>query len=334
MYVQFLRTFAAMKISILCQKDQAGSGMMFVRALRSQGHEAMLFTRTAHEYGYEYDVLFNMGRSERKAIATKHILNSDVIHFKGDQMPFTGAYKILKGMNPPPSVITFGGSGFRRRTPDLPPETCLHWYPVSRYRGLVNAMSAITPDLMYREDIRLTPHAYPDTPNLYRHRAVPVLGHSPSNRGKKGTDTLFLPAVQILRDRGVRFDLRVIEKQSNADCVAQKAECSVFFDQGVLPAYGMSAVEAMMMGIPVVTRMTKEVKQRDPAYTGSPLFLFDEHTPEVLADVLEEALTGDLALSNRLTHEWAMSMHSYAPVAARLAGLYNQALTSRCTTLR
>jgi len=320
-----------MKVSILCQKDQAGSGMMFVRALRDSGHQATLFVRMAHQYGYEYDVLYVGPKSERKKIAKDSILNSDIIHFKGDQLPFTGCFKILRDMHPPPTVVTVGGSGFRRRSDDLPDETCQHWYPVGRYRAITQAMSAITPDLMYAPDIMLTPHAHPEVPIEYRHRKVPVIGHSPSSREKKGTDSLFLPAIDILRKRGVVFDTMVIEGVNNQECIEQKSQCSVFFDQGVLPAYGMSAVEAMMRGIPVVTRMSDEVKQRDPAFAGSPLLFFDKRSPEVLADKLQEAVECDLQKLSGQTHEWAMSMHSYKPVAKRLECLYEKALRSRST---
>jgi len=299
--------------------------MMFVRALRDGGHEANLFVRMAHQYGYEYDFLYDGPKSERKKVAKTHILNSDILHFKGDHMPFTGAFKILRDMHPPPSVVTFGGSGFRRRSPDLPPETCQHWYPVGRYRAITKAMSAITPDLMYAPDIMLTPHAHPEVKPTYIHRKVPIIGHSPSNREKKGTNNLFLPALDILRSRGVKFDTMVIEGATNAECIERKSQCSVFFDQGVLSAYGMSAVEAMMRGIPVVTRMSDEVKEKDPAFAGSPLLLFDERSPEVLADKLQEAVESNLQDLSRRTYEWAMSMHSYAPVTSRLMELYRRA---------
>jgi hypothetical protein len=318
-----------MKVAILCHKDQAGSGMMFARTLRHHGHEATLYTKTAHGFGYEYDVLLDHRGPMTKRRAKEELGAFDVIHFKGDQLPFTGPYKALKNIKSPPAVITVGGSGFRRRNPQYPTEACQHWYPVSRYRGLVSGMSAITPDLMYAPDIALVPHAHHEVESAYQHRQIPVLGHSPSHRLKKGTDNLFLPAVEILRARGVKFQLKVIEGVDNASCIKAKSECSVIFDQAVIPAYGMNAVEAMMMGIPVVTRMTHEVRQRDPLLMQSPIFTFQHQSPTEIADALQEALGGDLRRASHDIREWAMEMHSYAGVHPRLIALYSKALTSQ-----
>jgi hypothetical protein len=187
-------------------------------------------------------------------------------------------------------------------------------------------MSAITPDLLYDPDITLLPHAHQDRPNLWMDRRRIVIGHSPSKRDKKGTDTVFLPAIEILKNRGWDVDVMVIEGVDHATCIEMKSVCSVFFDQAVCSAYGNSAVEAMMMGIPTVTRMDHHVRRADPMYMHSPVEFFDGDCPLMASMAIESVLQDDLQKRSRQTHEWAGGLHSYGSVFRRMMELYSGAM--------
>lgn len=99
--------------------------------------------------------------------------------------------------------------------------------PVARYRRLRERLYRPDPDGWFR------------------------VGHSPSVREKKGTDT-FLRAIERLRRMGMKVRPVLIEDQTHAECLRIKAaECDAFFDSFWL---GMqcSGIEAGAMGIPVI----------------------------------------------------------------------------------
>lgn len=313
-----------MKVLIVSIKDQAGSGYRFVEALRAGGVEASIAVMEKHKNGYAYDHFISGGKRTRAAVVDKLLDGVDVIHYKGDHLPGTCGLKIYNRGVGIPRAFTAGGSGFRRRGSTDIPKTCLHWYPVSMYRQRVDVMSAITPDLMYTDDIRLVPHAYPVMPFSRPGNSIPVIGHSPSVREKKGTNNVFLPAIDILRSRGHRFEVDLIEGVSNAECIERKYRCDLFFDQAECDAYGMSAVEAMMRGVPVVTRMSMETRMKDPGYAHCPLKFFSERSPVAAADAMEATLMAGSWIAEA-TYQWAISMHSYESVHHRLMDMYKDA---------
>jgi len=314
------------KVVITALKDQSGSGQQFAYALREGGVDATMIAQVPHAAGYPIDMILPSTKDKRIAAAFKALNKADILHYKGDHMPDVAFFKIFKVL-PTPRVITFGGSGFRRRDPSLPQKACLHWYPVAMYRNRSKAMSAITPDLMYAPDIMLVPHAYPNYRSTFTRSHTPTITHSPSHKEKKGTDTVFLPAIDILRKRGHRFHLRLIHNVSHHECLNMKANSHIFFDQALAPAYGMSGVEAIMRGIPMVTRMNADTRAKDPKYLDCPISFFEDPTPESAANAIEQLLLSNLQEMSERTHAWARSMHSYEEVYHRLISLYSNAIT-------
>ena len=84
---------------------------------------------------------------------------------------------------------------------------------------------------------------YPD-PNNQR----PLVVHTPSHRGKKGTESV-LAAVAALKD-SYDFDFQLIENVPHVEALKMVSQCDIMLDQFVLSGYGLAASEAMALGKP------------------------------------------------------------------------------------
>jgi hypothetical protein len=319
-----------MIVTVFSTKDTAGSGMKFAQALISEGHDAMAFVRDGHIYGYA-----NHGDFTHPDIPDR-ILKSDVIHIKGDEF-FNDAnygvvFDLVKKSNKP-IVITVCGSGFRRMEKMFRAhiKIALQWHPIEDYIAECDVLTSITPDLCYEGyDIKWTPHAckeydLPEKRSGVRHIRV---GHSPSVRSKKGTNDVFLPAMKLLRAMRIGAHPHLIEKLSHSEAMKKKAECDVFFDQGIVPFYGMSAVEAMAMGKPVISRITKAVMSRDERLADCPVLALERPCPHCAADLIAEAIENKDALSIK-TLEYFRRTHSYKAVSECLESVYKQAIKNK-----
>lgn len=325
-----------MRVAIISIRDQAGSGYQFACALRSMGIDAMCFTRIKSKFGFltDGDIEDNLG----------YIMSADVLHFKGDDLPGHGSFPEIfpeQYLRPDkPIVITVGGSRFRRMADHLPPETCLETWPIERYFNVTPFVTAITPDLCYPGyGIEWMPHAcndmYEEKKAFDKNRPAGrkiVIGHSPSNREKKGTDSVFLPMAEIFEE-SYNAEVLMIENIHHHMALRKKMNCDVFFDQAVLPSYGMSAVEAMSMGIPVVTRGNMDVIgryiSRDIDKIGIndfPVLFFG--SPPVLMSPYLAVRWGikNIEFLRKSTRQYFLNTHSYSAVAPKLYDLYSRAI--------
>lgn len=112
--------------------------------------------------------------------------------------------------------------------------------------------------LPFQSELAIRPYSHfflPVNLDLYTHyvpeRDVPVLVHAPSRRGFKGTD-VFLETLDRLRDEGVDFELKLLEKVSNREVLKALVEADVVLDELNAPHYGMLALEGMASGCAVV----------------------------------------------------------------------------------
>ncbi|GAB5520009.1 MAG: hypothetical protein RhofKO_22600 [Rhodothermales bacterium] len=112
--------------------------------------------------------------------------------------------------------------------------------------------------LPFQSELALRPywHFYlPVNLDLYHHhipgREVPRLVHAPSRRGFKGTDQFFA-VLDRLEAEGVKFDLQLLEKVTNAEVIAAIEDADVVLDELNAPHYGMLALEGMATGCAVV----------------------------------------------------------------------------------
>lgn len=114
--------------------------------------------------------------------------------------------------------------------------------------------------------------------------------HCPTDRSIKSTADL-IAAVNVLRLEGVPIELTVLERLSNREIIRAKASfADVYVDQLKL-GYGVNAIEAWAMGIPVIAGFADHPDWRTHALKrygcGSPTGLpFYEASPEMLVATL------------------------------------------------
>lgn len=327
-----------MRIVIISECDYAGSGRRFSEALRNAGHTCVQVSFRRNKYDYPVDLLAG---PHNLPVVQDLIDNADVVHFKGDHLPshFTALQTAHRAR-----VITMGGSAFRRpanKHQRRPWELAL--WPLAEYRAQADALGALTPDLLYPGlDAVWTPHA---TAVRNRWKAprkgeAIIIGHSPSNPEVKGTDTIVKPAIAALKLLGYNVELRVIRGKSNAECLAAKSACHLFIDQALIPAYGLSAVEAMGMGIPVVTLLPQLHPRMESGGHGCPILRMAEPTVKELHWVLVALIDGVTSTQwrqlNRATLAYAERVHGQQAVADTLVHLYRMAIAAwkTKTTLR
>jgi len=152
--------------------------------------------------------------------------------------------------------------------------------------------------------------------------------HSPTNRVIKGTDDV-VRAVTALRARGLPVELELVERLPYADNLGRKAGADIVVDQLVL-GYGLNAIEAWAMGIPVVAGVV------DPAVRAEMVRRFGvlpfvEATPQTLERVLERLVRSPTrrARSAAVGRAHVERFHSQAAVVDRLEPIYRDAIERR-----
>ena len=84
----------------------------------------------------------------------------------------------------------------------------------------------------------------------YRPHDGLVIAHAPTNRAAKGTEALLAAFARLRHSYPIR--LLLIERRSWAHTLLAKATADIFVDQ-LLLGYGCNGIEAMGMGIPVIS---------------------------------------------------------------------------------
>lgn len=254
------------------------------------------------------------------------IRSADIIHFKDDYLASYDWYGFKIPMNKK-VIVTVGGSGFRRSAKYEKAALALHSF--DDYKKISHIRTALTPDLNYPEfDATYTQQAINSNKkhSSWRHKKVPVIVHSPTNRAKKGTDKYVLPALELLKERGLNFELDLIEKTSQAECIERKKRATIFIDQCVTGFYGNAALEAMQYGIPTAAWIRSSAFKQSDGKLNSRNCPIINIKPSVddIADKIGRLLLNEKRLKeiSRRTKIFCDNFHDYRPVAAMWTGIY------------
>ena len=277
----------------------AGSGHSLMTSINkcSKKYQSRLIAFKPANFGAKNDII-----SSDKKFIQECINDCDILHLKGDHPP--KHYKRLDFSNK--SIFqTVGGSNFRRRKEGLMDILATERYSLNDYKN-VN-LSGITPELT---NIWI-PHAMEVNHNYW---ILPtdkiVIGHSPTNRLKKGTDVI-LEALQKVDN----IEVLLMEGLTNAEVIELKKKCHLFIDQIILDAYGMSAVECLTIGVPVIASRL-DIK-------NCPVIKVDEPNVDCVLKCINFAiqeLKNDLS---KHTFDYAKKTHSYRAVCQKLEEFYN-----------
>jgi hypothetical protein len=309
-----------LKITILSLIDFAHTGTYISEALRNDFDIKCISLQPHHLYSYSdynYDI--------RKIDYVKEVEESDIIYIKDDIPPSIFLMSCEKiGIEFPSTLlsgkkIVVSGEGqiFRRDDEyydNLSPYMAWHMFPEQMYLSESNRIVVMTPDLKYDWVNCYLPHVYNvrDDINYWNEKNLFKITHSPSARVLKGTDSCLLPAIDVLLQKGIEFDLNLDVNVTNDVCVQHKKETGIFFDQAHLGVYGISLLEASQFGIPCIVNMHKKfINKSNGLLDDCPIISFDG-TVDNLVNTIENFI--NLSTSERYkisnnTKQWTKDYH-------------------------
>ena len=342
-----------MKIVILSRYDFAGSGMRIRDAVRryNPNHTINLVTYMPPRHSADY-VLLEMIRTgiqddrpmsvhdkirnkacrlnmQRKACepVQKLINECDIVHFKGDYPPTRNWNDLIMIPEDKKIIISVGGSGFRRSSNNK--KSSMAKWPMESYM-LADLRTALTPDLNYPEYKGIYTQQAIDSESVENSWQMPesnqqlTIAHSPSCLIKKGTESIFLPAVVNIQKRYDLFNVDIITKMRYEKCLERKKKAQMFFDQAGVGFYGNAALEAMQYGIPTICHISQEaVEQSDGKITKDhPVIAMRKATVKSCEYAIRKALRSDLQKLSRETKEFCDQFHSYSVVGKMWSDIY------------
>jgi len=89
-----------------------------------------------------------------------------------------------------------------------------------------------------------------------------VIGHAPTNRIAKGSDTIIAVVKNLAKEFPIDFEL--IEGLPHHEALRRKARCDIFIDQLSELGYGINAIEALAMGICTCTGLEAGFAEKYP----------------------------------------------------------------------
>lgn len=109
-------------------------------------------------------------------------------------------------------------------------------------------------------DPTLTHVLFPFEPEKYTYREKELtgtvkIGHAPTNRAAKGSERILAILEEIASEREIEVFL--IENLPHDTAIQLKDRCDIFIDQIGALGYGINALEALAMGIPTCTCLTR-----------------------------------------------------------------------------
>lgn len=319
-----------MKAVLISLQDHTGSGYKIAESVNLNSNHfveyMVLLDDLSGHNAYKYPYLYSKKEggkngwnvSQRVLDHAQSIINdADIIHLKGDELPKDYNFYGLIIPKDKPKIITVSGSFFRRGNSNV----AMPYKPISEYTDFADLITTLTPDLNYPELNGIyTPHTLKYMNNIWKSRDVPIINHAYSGNNKKATKE-FLEAVEILKAEGLKFEVTVTKDILNIECLKQKSEATIFFDQmSETGWYGMSGIEAMAMGIPTVAYLS-DIAMEQGNIKNNPVINCG-NTVEGIVETLRNLITTDLSDISKRTFEYAEKTHSYKASAKRWVDIY------------
>ena len=311
---------------MLSIRDYAGSGYRICQAVNGHTtHKAVLYSGGRPRFNYPWGLCPRANKEQLIADLEK----ADVIHWKGD----TPASDTFFGVKVPkkPTVITIGGSGFRRHgNKNIARAT----YTPQDYKA--DLITVNTPDLNYPDLGGVYTPLPIDSKKIKADYMVGccnrcgtkipfTVSHSPSSREKKGTETI-IKAFDRLDRMGVVVRLDLIENDSYHACVERKSKATMFIDNiTTMGHYCNSAVEAMQYGVPVICYVSPEaIKQSGGILDDHPVV--NCKTKSDVFNTIRHFRENPRELTgiSQKTKSFCDRHHSYEAVASMWGKLYSQ----------
>jgi hypothetical protein len=157
--------------------------------------------------------------------------------------------------------------------------------------------------------------------NNWRPSAKPRVSQTPAQRAPNATDT-FLSAFEAVRSRA---DLMLIEHVSWKTCLAIKSQADIMFDS-FISGYGLAGMEAMAMGIPLISGGDAWTESRIQVEIG--YLPYYRASPDSLADKMADMVDSSelRQMYGELGYHFAKIVHDQWGVVERLKRIYTEAL--------
>jgi hypothetical protein len=154
-----------------------------------------------------------------------------------------------------------------------------------------------------------------------------VFCHAPTNPELKGSQVFYraiTDVVQAYKD----VEYRPIKNLPWDSCMREMSGCDVYFDQCVLGAYGMSAVEASIFKKPTVVLLSEEVVKAMTEESGLPQPFIQFPSEEKLREMCYMMVNPKTGAKIRkgfgdMAYRYARKMHDVKPVAERFMQIVN-----------
>ncbi len=328
-------TFGApLKIAMLSLWDYSAAGYHIQQAVtRMSKHKVDLITKEETDQKHKRGNL-QIGKDEAEDI--KQVINdADIIHFKGDAPPFVAIEGFERTLGTTlnitkPIIITIEGSQFRQKS-DNEFIALARWEP-ERYKKEADLITTVTPDLNYPElEGEFIPHAY-DTKsfkNAWKWNPEEfIISHTPSERRKKGTETIFIPAIYNLQQKYKNLKAIICDDLTNEQAIEVIQNSQIFFDQCAIGWYGYSGIEAGACGIPVFSWISDEaLNQLEDVDLGDfPVIGFKKSAKglEIILEIWLNLKEAELRKISIKTKEWFDNFHSYETIGKIWANKYEE----------
>jgi glycosyltransferase involved in cell wall biosynthesis len=157
---------------------------------------------------------------------------------------------------------------------------------------------------------------------VYPRNPIPVIVHTPSSLGAKGTKYV-REAVNLLKSKNIAFKYIEIHNQSRSEALNAISKCDLFIDQFIYGGYGLACCEAMAMGKPVFCYLMEPVVEVLPK--NCPIINTNLDNLDYFLEkyILDAALRYDAGVKSR---EYAEKYHDADKIAVQLKNLFKKIL--------
>lgn len=168
----------------------------------------------------------------------------------------------------------------------------------------------------------------PPVPPSYKGGRSLRVGHAPTNRDIKGTKFLISAVEKINKNRPGSIELIMVEGVAHAAALNIYSQVDIIVDQLLIGWYGTLAVEAMLLGKPVIARIDSKDVERVPSRMREELQdCIINANPETIAATLLDILGSpdDLRRRGAASIEYAHKWHAPRYVAGLTLEKYQMA---------
>jgi hypothetical protein len=315
-----------MKILNLSIEDMAGAGYTLSHALNKTGKHQSINLRMSNNY-INYPTMADAKYYNREA-CEKIIHAADAIVFHSAILPYMSAFHLTQeSLKDKKVLLYFHGTDMRHYGKTIIAQAKEH---LANFKVLVS-----TPDLLeYMPEATWMPvcrsfteikkqytNANLDNDALRALEAKPVkttLGHAPTSTERKGS-ALFVKIITELIENDPLIEYQAIQNMSWDSCLRAMSNVDIYYDQHIIGAYGLAAVEASVFNAAIFCKLSQPVLDvlKTETHINNPFIQWDseqEIRERSFALVHEPKI---LRRFGKIAHDYCKAVHDEEPVSKR-----------------